>query len=1361
MVCRRSKRMCAWLLLMALVLACMPASATEKENAEQDTAVEMQAFSDTEADVEGNYTTWQNAPVLQSGQTASFALNTYNSAYAEDQVWFAIALDEGQAVRLAFTNITKRMHCRIFDGAALEGESSPTSANISKSYSNFSEDVTYSWKALHAGTYYIMLQPYSGSYTSTSSSYLTCTLLDGDLNENNDTWQTATELTQNVNVYYNLNGDSDVDWFKITTTTPGQAIKLTFSNFDYTVSHITAQVYSGADLEAGKSNNPLVTKENFGVDSTLSCKTSEPGDYYLKVKPYYSNEYVTKDLKLRFELLSGDANENNDTYSAATLLPGSTDVAYNLNGSNDMDWFYFETTKEEELVYFYFSGFETDYSNYISYAIYDATDSGYSNALESDNLNYNGTVSLTFANPGRHYIRIKLANSSTPPVENDLKLRLERGVSDDGEPNDTWQQATPLVEGAARVYTLPATSDNDYFTFTVTEPDQTVELLFENPSSGIRFTLYTAAALNASGSSASAFASSGTSAMATGTQVYRYMLGEPGTYYLRLYTNTAFDTDATVTYTLIPPDANERNNTWKTATVLTEGMTTSYTLPAKMDYDYFKFTTTEPDQTVKLKLYNPVSGLRCRIYSEADFEAEGDDAGYLFYTGTSAMSSGAQEIRYMLSNVGTYYIRMNTDVVFDETEATISYELLPPDGNERNNTWTTATTLTQGIAMPYTLPATNDSDFFKFTTTVPNQTVKFTFHTPVSGLRYYIYSGADFETEGNSTASLFYSGAVALDSGKKEARYTLGSEGDYYIKLYCDNPFDTEATLTFDLIPPDANEGTGNSGNNYWNLATPLSAQERLYFTLPSINDTDWFKLDPVTPGDQVTITLEHVDLNTQVIYALYYVAEGDDTATQVGYVRSSSTSLINTTSWTASVEGDYYFRVYISGNNVSSGLDKPLNLKYTITQNDIAVNGVSIQGGGVTIFEGKTIQLTAKVSPSNATNQAVTWSSDARGVATVDQHGKVTAVAPGSATITVQTAEGGYQATTQINVANAVAATGVTLTVPGNTEGNGTESDPKTLAFGTSIQLTATVSPDNATEQGVTWSVSGGEGVLSVNQYGLVYAAGSGKARVVATTVDGNHTAEYWFSVPDESHPVRNVSLSSNTATLYLGEGAFQLTAAVAPSYATNPGVTWESDNDAVATVDQNGRVTPVSTGYATITVTAVENSGISAECLISVQPARTRVEGISFASESMDVGLYASTALEPVFDPVDATDRTVTWESSNKAVATVSRTGVVTAIGLGSATITATSNDGGYQASITVKVSLTAGYGDVNNDGDVDAADALMILQASVGLRALTTNEKEIADVNGDGYVDAADAILILRYNAGLVDAFPVESK
>ena len=1298
------------------------------------------------ADVEGVYTTWESAVQIADGQTATVPLNTYNSEETDPQIWFAVTLEDGQAVQMDLTGVAKNIYLYIYDRATLE-TSGPSHNNYEVRLGQFNGDRTYSWKADHAGVYYLMLRPYGNSYTSETLARLTCTLLDPDLNENNDTWRDATELTQNVNAYYNLNGQNDVDWFKVTTAVPGEAIKLYFTNFDYTVSHVDASVYSGADLEAGITNDVLAERENFGTDGTLSCKAAEPGDYYVKLEPYSSTGFVSKDLKLRYELVPGDEYENNDTWQEATPLPDDVNMAFNLNAANDADWFYFETTREEELVYFYFDGFDTDYSNKITYYIYDATETGYSSSLANGDISYDKTLSLTFAQVGGHYVRIRVYGST--PVENELTLRIARGATDDGEPNDTWQQATPLTQDVTRPYTLPATSDTDYFVFYVEEPNQTVELTFYNPVSGIRYNLYSGETLSATGSTSGALDSSGNSAMGSGTRTYRYMLSEPGSYYLRLTTNTAFTEDASVTYTLIPPDANERNNTWKTATTLNEGVSMAYTLPADNDNDYFKFTATEPNQTVEVTFTNPVSGIQYYLYSGADYEAEGDSAGALTSSGNSAMGSGTRTYRYMLSEPGDYYLRLYTNTAFD-TGATVTYRLLDPDENERNNTWKTATALTEGVAMTYTLPATNDNDYFKFTVAEPNQTVEFTFYNPVSGIRYYLYSGADYEAEGDGAGALISSSGTGMSSGSRVMRYMLEEPGNYYLRLSTNTVFDTGATVTYELIAPDAHENNG-----YWNWATELPAQQAVSFTLPAGNDYDWFAIDDVSVGDKVQVTIGDIDSGTVTCY-LYTINEGDTSASSAGAVRFYDSDGTSTKTFTVSEEADHYFlRV-----NCDSATDQVMYLRYAVVRDGVAVKGVSLEGGDVDVFAGKTLQLYAKVTPSNAANQAVTWQSSQPSVAEVDENGLVTAKAEGSTTITVTTADGSYTDSTVIQVVPPIPVTGVVLTAEGISPNAGTEADPRPLALDTGVQMTASVQPETATERGVTWSVSDGD-VLAVTSSGKVYAVGSGKARVTAATVDGNYTADYWFSVPDKSYPVRGISLNYNAATIYMGESGIDLLATVSPSYATNPAVNWKSDNPDVAAVDQYGHVRPISKGYATITVTAAENPGVQNSCLISVQPVRTRVEAISFPESQLSLGLYGTVTLAPVFEPADATDQTVTWESSNKAVATVSRTGAVTAIGLGTATITATSTDGDHQASVTVTVSLNAGYGDVDNNGSVDAADAVMVLQNSVGLLYLSEVQQETADVNGDGFVDAADAILILRYNVGLIDSFPVEDE
>ncbi len=159
------------------------------------------------------------------------------------------------------------------------------------------------------------------------------------------------------------------------------------------------------------------------------------------------------------------------------------------------------------------------------------------------------------------------------------------------------------------------------------------------------------------------------------------------------------------------------------------------------------------------------------------------------------------------------------------------------------------------------------------------------------------------------------------------------------------------------------------------------------------------------------------------------------------------------------------------------------------------AVTGVTLNKAATTLAVGQTELLTATVAPSNATNKNVTWSSNNTGVATVS-NGLVTAVAAGTAVISVTTADGSFVArcTTTVQT-NSVAVTGV-----------GLNKAATTLAVGQTELLTATVAPSNATNQNVAWS-SNNTGVATVSN-GLVTAVAAGTAVISVTTADGNHTA-------------------------------------------------------------------------------------------------------------------------------------------------------------------------------------------------------------------------------------------------------------
>ena len=160
---------------------------------------------------------------------------------------------------------------------------------------------------------------------------------------------------------------------------------------------------------------------------------------------------------------------------------------------------------------------------------------------------------------------------------------------------------------------------------------------------------------------------------------------------------------------------------------------------------------------------------------------------------------------------------------------------------------------------------------------------------------------------------------------------------------------------------------------------------------------------------------------------------------------------------------------------------------------------------------------------------------------------------------------------------------------------------------------------------------------------------------------------------------------MTLNKTALTLNIGANEtLTATVAPADATNKKVTWKSSDAAVASVDANGKVTGVKAGEATITVTT-EDGGKTATCKVTVQP--KLVSEITLAALAIYVG--ESKAITATVKPDDATNKALTWKSSDETVATVDATGKVTGKKIGTATITATAQDGsGVSGSCTVTV-------------------------------------------------------------------------
>ena len=172
-------------------------------------------------------------------------------------------------------------------------------------------------------------------------------------------------------------------------------------------------------------------------------------------------------------------------------------------------------------------------------------------------------------------------------------------------------------------------------------------------------------------------------------------------------------------------------------------------------------------------------------------------------------------------------------------------------------------------------------------------------------------------------------------------------------------------------------------------------------------------------------------------------------------------------------------------------------------------------------------------------------------------------------------------------------------------------------------------------------------------------------------------------FTVP--IIPVSSIILDQTAITLRMNTNQ-KLTATVSPIDASNQALTWKSGDKSIVTVDKNGIITPVGPGQTTVTVTAKDGSGVKATCRVTVLP--IPVQGVTLNKTKATLKVGATLTLKATVTPADATNRAVTWKSSNKNVVKVSSGGKLTALKKGTAVITVTTKDGRFIAECTVTV-------------------------------------------------------------------------
>ena len=327
-----------------------------------------------------------------------------------------------------------------------------------------------------------------------------------------------------------------------------------------------------------------------------------------------------------------------------------------------------------------------------------------------------------------------------------------------------------------------------------------------------------------------------------------------------------------------------------------------------------------------------------------------------------------------------------------------------------------------------------------------------------------------------------------------------------------------------------------------------------------------------------------------------------------------------------------------------------------------IQTTGVSLNYTSAKIWKDQTVTLVPTITPENATNKNVTWTSSDPSVAQVDENGVVTGVAGGTCTITCTTANSGRTAKCTITVLES--ATGVSFA-----------SDKISLYLGQTYYNKASVIPSTATNQNVSWATNN-DLVVRVAQDGELTAVGEGTAIVTVKTEDGGFIATCEVTVYSKV-PVTGLKLDKTTLSLDVGE-YYTFLATVYPSNASDKGITWRTDNSSVVAVSQTGLIKAKSAGTAIITATT-DDGNFTQQCKVTVSQPVTGIR-LNVASVSIAKGKQKSLIANVL--PTNATNKEIMWESSDEDVAVVSHTGLVTAVGSGNCTITATTVDGLFTA-------------------------------------------------------------------------------
>ena len=332
-------------------------------------------------------------------------------------------------------------------------------------------------------------------------------------------------------------------------------------------------------------------------------------------------------------------------------------------------------------------------------------------------------------------------------------------------------------------------------------------------------------------------------------------------------------------------------------------------------------------------------------------------------------------------------------------------------------------------------------------------------------------------------------------------------------------------------------------------------------------------------------------------------------------------------------------------------------------TPKEVKVQQITLTPSASSVVVGESLQIAAKVLPENATNATLKWKITPENVLKpTAAPGQFTAQQVGEALVRAEAADG-----------SGITAECKVVVKPRLVQAIALNATQKELIIGDSFTLTATLSPENATNRNIVWKLVSGD-AISLSNTGVIQAKKVGEALVRAEAVDGSGVSAE-CRVVVKPRLVQSISLNATQKELIIGD-AFSLTATAMPENATNRNIVWKLVSGDAISLSNTGVIQAKKVGEALVRAEAADGSGVSAECKVVVKP--RLVQAILLNATQKDLVVGDAFSLTATAMPENATNQSVVWKLVSGDAISLSNTGVIQAKKVGEALVRAEAADG-----------------------------------------------------------------------------------